>query len=329
MKATVSIVLIAAGFALAGCSGGTPAQNALPLTSAASVEAGAKSASSGGLTELFDLNYANGSITVYAIHDGKANKTASFKPGGGIAQGLASDAHGNVYTTITESASSPCKACAQVYTDGGKLLRSLDAPTLQGAPGAPQLTDVSVDAHDNVYVSDYGQQAVYFFPRGKVTKNGPTIVVQDSNNAASVLSTPNGKNVLISGGCGFASVAPFTRVSAGKYTQGSCFGIGTLALIGGTVDDLEDVLTPVDGVPGLVSISSPSGGATFQVPDRLGSISGVALNRDASVAYVANAHEEVVYAFARPANGWLAGTQPKLLATYKGFKALDVIAVPQ
>jgi hypothetical protein len=216
----------------------------------------------------------------------------------------------------------------QVFTDTGTLVRQLDAPYLQGGSGAPALTDISVDARDNVYVSDYGQQAVYFFPRGK-TKRTPTVVVQNSQNAASVLSTPNGQNVLVSGGCGFASVRPFTRTASGKYTEGSCFGIGTIALIGGAVDNEEDALTPVDGGPGLVSISSPSGGSSFRVPDPLGSISGVALNADASIAYVADARKECVYAFARPAKGWLSKAQPKLLATYKGFKKLDIIAIPQ
>jgi hypothetical protein len=217
----------------------------------------------------------------------------------------------------------------QIFTDTGTLVRQLDAPSLQGGSGSPELTDISVDAHDDVYVSDYGQQAVYSFPRGKIGKRGPTVVVQNSTNAASVLSTPNGKNVIVSGGCGFASARPFTRTAGGKYTEGSCFGIGTIALIGGATDNDEDVLTPVDGAPGLVSISSPSGGSSFRVPDQVGSISGVALNGDASIAYVADAHKEYVYAFARPAKGWLSSVRPKLLATYKGFKKLDIVAVPQ
>jgi len=44
---------------------------------------------------------------------------------------------------------------------------------------------------------------------------------------------------------------------------------------------------------------------------------------------VANARKECVYAFARPANGWLSKSKPKVLATYKGFKKLDIIAAPQ
>jgi hypothetical protein len=338
MKTAVSYVLLAAMLVLVGCSNATTAQPALPpygVTNGASshsvVLSGVEGRSTSALTELFNLDYSDGTITVFSIKGHKAKVATQFTPGSasGGAQGLAADAQGRIYTTLTESSGKPCAACVEIFTDAGKLVRQLDAPTLSGAPGAPDLTDVSVDVHDNVYVSDYGQQAVYYFPHGKMTKSGPTIVVQDSQNAASVLSQPNGKVVLISGGCGFASVAPFTKVSRGKYTQGSCFGIGTIALIGGALDNQEEVMTPVDGVPGLVSISSPNGGKSIRVPDMLGSISGIALNGDASIAYVADAHKEVVYAFAQPADGWLSKGKPKLLATYKGFKDLDIIAIPQ
>ncbi|HEY1882887.1 MAG TPA: hypothetical protein VGG51_07590 [Candidatus Cybelea sp.] len=328
MKTVFLSSLAAAVLVLAGCSSVTPAPSALPFTGTAPAGSSVQRAPSGALTELFNLSYSNGTITVFSIAKGKAKVTKQFAPGGGTPQGIAADAHGRIYTTLTESNSKPCAACVQIFTDTGTLVRQLDAPTLQGGSGPPALTDISVDAHDNVYVSDYGQQAVYFFPRGKMTKHGPTVVVQNSQNAASVLSTPNGKNVIVSGGCGFASVRPFTR-AGGKYTEGSCFGIGTIALIGGAADNEEDVLTPVDGGPGLVSISSPSGGSSFRVPDPIGSISGIALNADASIAYVADAHKECVYAFARPAKGWLSSVAPKLVATYKGFKKLDIIAVPQ
>jgi hypothetical protein len=87
-------------------------------------------------------------------------------------------------------------------------------------------------------------------------------------------------------------------------------------------------MTPVDGVPNLISVSSPSGGgSSFSTPDKLASIGGVAFNGDASVAYVADARTERVYAFARPSAGWLSSVQPKLLATYKNFTKLDIIAV--
>ncbi len=314
---------------LAGCSSVPPSQGALPFTAPEAAAGEVQRSAPGGLTELFNLNYSNGTITVFSIANGTATITKQFAPGNGVAQGLAADAQGRIYTTLTKSNSNPCAACVQIYTDTGTLVRQLDAPSLQGAPGAPSLSDVSVDAHDNVYVSDYGQQAVYFFPRGKMGKRGPTVVIANSTNAASVLSTPNGKNVIVSGGCGFASVRPFTRAGGGKYTEGSCFGIGTIALIGGATDNDENVLTPVNGGRGLVSISSPLGGSLIRVPDKDGSIGGVALNGDASIAYVADAHNESVYAFARPAKGWLSSVPPKLLATYKGFKKLDVIAVPQ
>lgn len=313
---------------LAGCSGATSTQRALPLTESASAPGAPQRSATSSLSELYNLDYSHGSITIFSISEKKATATTTFKPGHGLAQGLASDARGRIYTTVTNPKAKKCAACVEVFSNAGKLIKRLEAPILSGAAGAPSLTDISVDAHDNVYVSDYGQQAVYFFPHGRITKGGPTIVVQNSTNAASVAATPDGTNVFVSGGCGFASVRPYTRVSNGHYTPGSCFGIGTIALIGGAVDDQEDIITPVDGAPGLVSVSSPNGGSSFTVPDRLGSIGGIALSGDASVAYVADAHKEVVYAFARPAKGWLSG-QPKLLATYKGFKNLDVIAVPQ
>jgi len=333
MKAATLAPLIALAL-LAGCSNGTSVQSALPQTQApASGATASERSGSGGLTHLYNLDYSNGTITVFSIQNHKAKVSAKFTPGSasGGAQGLAADQYGNIYTTLTESSGSPCTACVQLYSNTGQLERQLDAPILPGASGSPSLTDLSVDAQDDVYVSDFGQDAVYFFYRARMMKRGPTIVVQNYHNAASVLSQPDGNNVLVSGGCGFASVAPFTRSGHGKrskYTQGSCFGIGTIALIGGAVDDQEEVMTPVDGVPGLVSVSSPNGGTTIQVPDRLGSMSGVAFNSDASIAYLADAHKEIVYAYARPANGWISG-KPKLLETYKGFKNLDIIAVPQ
>ena len=328
MKAAVAS-LTAALVLLDGCSG-LAQQRVVPQTGSPDATRDAAQLSrTAALSELFNLDYSNGSITVYSIKNGKATQTKHFTPGHGNAQGIASDSLGQIYTTLTDSNSKPCSACVEVFTAGGALVRRLDAPVLQGAPGPASLTDISVDAHENVYVSDRGQQAVYFFSRGRMTHHGPTVVVQNSQNAASVAATPNGTYVLVSGGCGFASVRPYTRVGQGKYSPGSCFGIGTIALIGGAADDQEEVLTPVDGVPALVSVSSPNGGNTFHTPDqRFASISGVALNGDASVAYVANHHKECVYAFARPAKGWLSG-QPKLLATYKGFKSLDIIAVPR
>ena len=330
MKNFVSAAAIIWFAMLAGCSGVTPSQELVPPSGSSVLNRGVSQLQHpAALTELFNLDYSNGSITVFSLQGGRAKETVRFKPGHGHAQGLASDTVGNIYTTITSTSSKPCAACVQIFTDTGKLVTQLDSPILKGAPGAPSLTDVSVDRHDNVYVSDYGQQAVYYFWHAKMTKRGPTIVVQNSSNAASVLSTPDGSNVMVSGGCGFASVRPYTRISRGQYSSGSCFGIGTIALLGGAVDNAEDVMTPVDGVFGLVSVSSPSGGTTFQTPDRLASISGVAFNRDASIAYVANHHKECVYAFARPSGGWINGGQPKLLAAYKGFKALDIIAVLQ
>jgi hypothetical protein len=326
MKPSTYAAAVAGLFLFGGCASSTRGIPATPLAARSLAPSSVETQSSSSLTQLVNLDYSNGTISVFTISKDRARLTKSFVPGQGVAQGLAMDAQGRIYTTITATSSNPCAACVEVFTTDGKLVESLPAPILAGASGAPSLTDVAVDAHRNVYVSDYGQQAVYFFPHASKTRK-PTIVVQNSQNAASVLATPSGGTVVVSGGCGFASVRPYTRVSGGKYTSGSCFGIGTIALIGGAIDDQIDVMTPVDGVPALVSVSSPSGGSSFHTPGRLASISGVAFNSDASVAYVANARKERVYAFARPANGWLSPTQPKLLATYRGFKNLDIIAV--
>jgi len=326
MKYAFSVALLAALSFLAACAG-QPGMQPSSLGSLPSVSSRAGVPAASPLAQLANLDYSNGSITVFSIENGRAKVTKTFSPGHGIAQGLAMDGAGRIYTTVTASDSKPCAASVEVFSNTGRFIERLDAPILKGAPGAPSLTDVAVDRHSNVYVSDFGQQAVYFYPGAHKTKS-PTIVVQNSQNAASVLSTPNGANVVVSGGCGFASVRPYTRTSSGQYTPGSCFGIGTIALIGGAIDDLVDVMTPVDGVPGLVSVSSPNGGETFHTPGRLASISGVAFNGDASIAYVADHTNERVLAFRRPASGWLSG-QPKLVARYRGFQNLDIIAVPR
>jgi hypothetical protein len=328
MKTVFLAAILGLAFMPTGCSGTPSTQPAIPSTASVPGRSNAHPAGSSGLTELFNLNYSNGQITVFSIANGKATITKQFTPPGG-AQGFAADAKGQIYTTLSETNSKPCSACVQIYSDTGSLVRQLDAPTLKSSPGAPSLNDVSVDAHENVYVADYGQQAVYFFPHGKIGKNGPTVVVQNSSNDSGVLATPNGKNVLVGGDCGFASVRPFTRAAGGKYTQGACFGIGTLGLIGGATDNKEDTFTPVDGGRGLVSISSPSGQYIFNVPDQQAAIGSVALSGDGLTAYVADASKECVYAFARPAKGWLSGVMPKVVATYTGFKKLNIIAVPQ
>jgi hypothetical protein len=326
MKPFICAAAVAGLFVLGGCASSTQGIPAAPLAGRSLVPSDAEARSGSSLMQLVNLDYSNGTISVFSISKDRARLTKSFAPGQGVAQGVAMDAQGRIYTTITAASSDVCAACVEIFTASGKLVESLPAPILSGASGQPSLTDVSVDAHRNVYVSDYGQQAVYFYPHASKTRK-PTVVVQNSQNAASVLATPDGDTVVVSGGCGFASVRPYTRVGRGKYTAGSCFGIGTIALIGGAIDDQIDVMTPVDGVPALVSVSSPSGGSSFHTPGRLASISGVAFNSDASIAYVANARRECVYAFGRPAKGWLSAAQPKLLATYRGFKNLDIIAV--
>ncbi|HEV3155576.1 MAG TPA: hypothetical protein VGZ02_17355 [Candidatus Baltobacteraceae bacterium] len=316
-----------AAFLLAACAGGsTPG----PL-SAVPTGPLAQQRTTGGeapmpFVELANLDYSNGTITVYHVRNGAAKEFARFTPSGSGAQGLAIDTQGLIYTTITSGQGKPCDTCIAVYAPDGRLVATQSAPILPGAKNAPFLTDVSVDKYDDIYVSDFGQQAVYFYPGLTSIAAPPTIVAQNSPNAASVLAMPNGNRVFVSGGCGFASVRPYTASGFRQYQPGSCFGIGTIALIGAAADDTQDILTPIDGAPGLVSISSPAGGRFFAVPDPLGSISGIALSGDGETAYVADHHNESVYVYARPAKGWLQSGRPKLLQTFTGFKNLDIIA---
>jgi hypothetical protein len=91
---------------LAGCMNAT----APPVAGAASSASdGIGAAKPAALTELANLNYSNGEITVFSVSGNKAKKTASFTPG--AAQGLAMDARGRIYTTVTSASGKPCAAC--------------------------------------------------------------------------------------------------------------------------------------------------------------------------------------------------------------------------
>jgi hypothetical protein len=280
------------------------------------------------LSELYNLDFSTGNITVFRIVKNVASVVSQFKASATGSTGLAVDRRGRIYTAVNGLNAKPCTACVEVFSPQGGLVARIAAPILPGAPGAPNVTDVSVDDHDNIYVSDYGQQAVYMFSPDPTGWVGPTIVVQNSLNAASVTAEPDGVTVLVSGGCGFASVRPYVRTTVGypEFRPGACFPIGTLGLFGAAVENDDTAITPVDVFPGLVSMTSPSGGFSFTIPDRLGGVGGVARG-GSDIVYVSDSHNQTVYAFARPAKGWLSG-QPTLIGSYTGFQGLDVIAVP-
>ena len=151
---------------LAACTSVSGTQQAVPsLVPSATTDGRTASMQTQGPAELVNLSYSDGSITVFAVQNGQPKATKRFTPGHGRAQGLAVDKSGH-YTTSAPLNSKPCLACIEVFTPAGKMVRSVAAPILPSAPGPPSLTDISVDAHENVYVSDYGQQAVYFFHHG-------------------------------------------------------------------------------------------------------------------------------------------------------------------
>jgi sugar lactone lactonase YvrE len=283
------------------------------------------------LRHLVNLDYSTNAISVFRVAGNRATLEHRFVPVApkhGSVNGLAVHPDGLIYTAIDSATSKPCASCFEVFRLDGTVVAQVAAPKVPGAPGAPDITDISVDRRGDVFLSDYGQQAVYYYTPTSSGFTGPTIVVAATQNAASVAVEPDAHVAFVSGGCGFASVRPYTRQPSGGYTPGNCFGIGTIALIGGAVDDAGDVATPVDGAFGLVSISDAAGrGLSFAIPDRMGSVSGVVFSRDARMLYVTDHSKERVYAFARPPGGWLSGPKPVHVATYDGFKALDIVAV--
>jgi hypothetical protein len=235
---------------------------------------------------------------------------------------------GLIYTAIDSTAAQQSAAFLMVYHLDGSVAATVPAPILAGAPGIPDITDLAVDAAGDVFLSDYGQQAVYYYTPSQTGYVGPNIVVQGTQNAASVAVTPDAQTVYISGGCGFAHARTYTRQPSGGYQSGACFGIGTIAFIGASVDKAGDVASQVDGAPGLVSIGNPDGkGRAFTLPTFTDSVGGVSFSRDNRILYVVDATKEVVYAYGRPIGGWVdRGRAPKVVATYAGFKALNIIA---
>jgi hypothetical protein len=281
------------------------------------------------LSTLVNLNYSNGAISAFSINGNEATLEDSYrlvKPKNGSTNGIAL-LDGMITTAVDASPSKPCTACFEILQLDGTLVELVPDPILKNASGAPDVTDVATDGLGELFLSDFGQQAVYYYNWGDSEFIGPTIVAQNTHDAASVAVSPNGKLLFLSGGCGFASVRLYTRHGR-HFAPGNCFGIGTIALIGGSADDAGDVATPVDGVFGLVSISNPDGkGTSFSIPDQMGSVGGVTFSSDGRFLYVADHSKEVVYAFRRPGGGWVSGATPRHVATYRGFKKLNIIAV--
>ena len=102
MKATTSSTILIAVFALAGCSSATSSQPALPSAQSQGASSNRQTPNGGALTELYNLDYSNGTITVFSIQGRKATQTAQITPSAGGFQGLAADAQKHIYSTLTE-----------------------------------------------------------------------------------------------------------------------------------------------------------------------------------------------------------------------------------
>ncbi len=275
-----------------------------------------------------NLDYSNNAISVFTVAGGKATLAHRFvlvNPKVGSVNGIA--VRGDlIYTAVNSSTAKPCTSCLEVLQFDGKLVSRVNAPILSGAPGGPQITDLSLDLHGDVFLSDFGQQAVYYYSPTASGWAGPNVVVQGTQNAASVAVTPDAQYAYVSGGCGFASARVFTRQASGGYEAGNCFGIGTIAFIGASVDRAGDVASPVDGAPGLVSIGNPDGkGIAFTIPNFRDGIGSVSFARNDMALFVVDSTKETVYEYRRPDQGWTV-RKPQLVATYTGFKALNIVA---
>jgi hypothetical protein len=333
---TNRVLLAVAIIALSSCSSGNvaPALVSSPLQSPSaehSVAALSQSVrvapSEAPLVELGNLNYSNGAITVYHIANNVASVYSQFRPENGSAQGLAIDRNGLIYTAITNG--KQCGTCIEVFTPQGKLTNTLVAPALAGAPGPASLNNVSVDWAGDVYVSDSGQEAAYYYPPGSTSATVPSIIVEHSKYLGGLTASPDGQTVVI-GGCSFGSGRVYRRDSSGSFNAGACFSTPTISLIGSASDKSSLTLTPIDPSDSRVAACSAWGEYVFITPHPdSATIMSVAMNASSDVAYAADQRNAEVYVFSRPSKGWLSGTQPQLLATYTGFTHLDIIAVPQ
>jgi hypothetical protein len=304
---------------------------ALPLALLASHTSPLAASAPEKLSYLANLDYSNNRISVYSSVGGKAKLMHRFTlvdPSTGSVNGIQLGGNGMIYTAVNSSSGNPCASCIEMLQLNGKLVTKIDAPTISGAPGQPDITDIALDEHSDVFASDIGQQAVYYYASTASGYTGPNLVVSGTSDAASVAVMPSAHVAYVSGGCGFASARVFTRQPSGGYQPGNCFGIGTIALIGASVDGSGNVASPVDGAAGVVSISDPKGkGRSFRIPTSTDAVSGVSFSRDGKALYVADATKGVVYEYLRPESGWVTrGRKPRLLATITGFSGLDIIA---
>jgi len=325
IAAILAVACLPAAATAAVSAGSVPVQS-LPHASQRST-----APSADGLSLVANLDYSNGTFQSWSVARRQATLLGSFRIGrrADVAvNGVSLDASGLLYTGIDSTNGKPCAACFEVLKSDGTVVAKVPAPALGGSQSA-HVDDLALDASGKVYIADTGQVAAYFYTPTASGFSGPTLI-ETGANPASIAVSPNGQLVFIQGNCGFGEARVYTLGASGTYQPGNCFGIGTVALIGGSADDAGDVATPVDGAIGLVSISNPNGqGMAFSLPGRLTSVGGVAFSPDASLLYVADATRERVYAYARPSGGWVSGATPAIAGRAAGFKQLNIIAVPE
>jgi hypothetical protein len=335
--------LVAAALALAACSsqGATPGQlsspsSQLPAMEQRSVVATASTATTSQDAslavnpatqtplEVGNLDYSNGTITVYYVENTTAFQYSQFTPEHGTGQGIAIDSKGRIYTAVTNGHA--C-TCVEVFTPQGRLVNTLVAPTLKGAPGPASLVDVSVDASGDVFVSDSGQGAVYEYPPGATPTTTPRVIVNDPGHVGLTYASPDGQSIVLSG-CSFASARIYRRDSSGDFIASPCFF--TEGFLWGTaIDDHGVALSTTDPENNTVIVFSQSNVTAFNTPHGPhAGVTSIAMSTTGDTAYVTDAYDQLINVYTSPGT-WINGGVPKLVTTYKGFHHLDLIAIPQ
>src|SRR5579871_4742125 len=95
-----------------------------------------------------NLNYRDGGVSVFDVTLRGAHMIHHFvpvNPSVGSTNGLALY-HGKIYTAINSSTGNPCASCFEVLKLDGTVVSQTNAPILSGAPGAPQITDLSMNS---------------------------------------------------------------------------------------------------------------------------------------------------------------------------------------